>query len=338
MKIRLLLTYIILSIALISILYLPQKLNLLSSALFDKKSDYAATFSPLPIEVASSTAPKIEMHVSASSQPTSTPAKNSFLKNITETPPPSNKATSSLSMPSLISERKILSSDIIYKQGIEKIVNMFCSNGKGEYIIATGAIIHPNGYVLSNAHVAADLPMGSTCDIRRGSPSVPFATAKLVLVPSIYAKSSDPQTQAHNDVSIWKIENMQGPLPFWTIDESTKTQDEEKLLTLSYPAELLGSQLILKGVNLLFSETTVTASDAVLIKSRATISAQQGSSGGVLIDHYTGFIRGLMFAIDKEAPLVSDRNLYSITPHGINEAIKKETGKTLKEYLAGNPS
>jgi len=338
MKICSFLTYIILSFGLISIFYFSPKLELLLGTLFDKKSEYVSTPSSPSTEISSSTSPQLELQVSTSSQPTSTPTQKSSLKKITQTSPSSNKTTSSLSTTSPIAERKILSSDIIYKQGIEKIVNMFCNNGKSEYIIATGAIVHPNGYILSNAHVAMDLPIGSTCDIRRGSPSTPFATAKLILVPSIYTKSSDPQIQAHNDVSIWKIENIPTPLPFWIIDESTKTQDEEKLLTLSYPAELLGSQLILKGVNLLFSETTVTASDAILIKSRATISAQQGSSGGVLIDHYTGFVRGLMFAIDKEAPLVSDRNLYSITPHGINEAIKKETGKTLKEYLAGNPS
>ena len=45
-------------------------------------------------------------------------------------------------------------------------------------------------------------------------------------------------------------------------------------------------------------------------------------------------IRGLIFAVSENVN-IAEREIFSLTPKGINEIMQKETGTTLKEYLAG---
>jgi len=222
---------------------------------------------------------------------------------------------------------------LIYDQGLKSSVNLLCKGGPSEYVVATGAIIDSRGYLISNAHVAEGVDAKEPCTIRRGSPAQPFREATLIYTPISYKNATSEEEKARSDFSIWKI-NEPGEYPVWELEYEKSFFKNELLLTLAYPAELLGNELVFKSLNLIFSKTYVEATDTVIIRSTANISSQRGSSGGVLIDPYTMRIRGLIFAVSENTN-IAEREIFSLTPKGINEIMQKETGKTLKEYLAG---
>lgn len=245
------------------------------------------------------------------------------------TPLPVKSETSAPPQPILLPEA------VIYNQGLTSTVNILCEKNQREYIVATGAIVHSSGYILSNAHVAEGVPEHTECTIRRGSPAVAFATAHLIYIPEVYTATTSEETRARSDFSLWKI-NEPGDYPFWNIEYDQKFTNHETLLTLSYPAELLGNDIILKALNLVFSKTSVEATDSIIVRSSSNISAQHGSSGGILVDPYTSRVRSMIFAVGENTT-ISQRELYSLTPKSINIVLQKEIGKTLIEYLAELP-
>lgn len=221
---------------------------------------------------------------------------------------------------------------LIYDQGLKSSVNLLCKASPSEYIVATGAIIDSRGYIISNAHVAEGIDAKESCVIRRGSPARPFATAILIYTPVSYKNAAREEEKAQSDFSIWKI-NEPGEYQSWELAYEQSFYENEPLLTLAYPAELLGGELVFKSLNLVFSKTYVEATDTIIIRSTSNINSQRGSSGGALIDPYTMRIRGLIFAVSENAN-IAEREIFSLTPKGINEIMRKETGTTLKEYLA----
>lgn len=226
----------------------------------------------------------------------------------------------------------------LYAKGLLATVNFLCPNKNDTYTVATGAIIDVRGYIISNAHILDKDNLELICTIRAGSPAVNIGKAKLILVPSSYFATTDQQAQVRMDISIWKLEDARTDWPHWDIDFDAISKKDEQLLTQSYPAELLSSELVFKGLNLLFSNTTVTEVDTSIVASRATIAAQHGSSGGVLIDPYTGKLRGIIFGIsDDTTQAINKRVLYAITPSRINAIMWQETKKQFREYLTALP-
>lgn len=235
-----------------------------------------------------------------------------------------------------------LPSQELYAMASERIVNLFCELPNNEVAIATGVLIHPQGYILTNAHVA-DQEQSHTCLIRRGSPARNFAIAEPVFLPPNFSRESRTRENLAKDVAIWKITNViekssTGVFPFFSIYPANLPTDGTTLATFSYPAELLGSQAIVSALYLSFSETHIVSHDAYFIESREGLGSQKGSSGGILLDPFTGELAGLIFAVnDIKAEYVSERTLFSLTPFAINEAIRAATGKDLDTYLAELP-
>lgn len=235
-----------------------------------------------------------------------------------------------------------LSSRTLYEIAAERIVNLFCELPNNEVAIATGVIIHSNGYILTNAHVA-DTEQSRTCLIRRGSPARNFAIAERVFLPPGFTSESHTRENLARDVAIWKItdvieKNDASIFPSLSIRPAQLPADGAALATFSYPAELLGSQAVVSALYLSFSETHVVSHDAYFIESAEGLGSQKGSSGGILIDPFTGEFAGLIFAIsDAKTEYVSERTLFSLTPFAINETIRAATGKDLDAYLDTNP-
>ena len=231
-----------------------------------------------------------------------------------------------------------LPSQTLYALAAERMVNLFCELPNNEVAIATGVIIHPQGYILTNAHVAEGTGP-HTCLIRRGSPARNFAIAERVFTPPGFSTQNHTRENLAEDVAIWKITSVIGDeipdtFPFFSIPPAKLPTDGSALATFSYPAELLGSQAIISALYLSFSETYVISHDAYFIESAEGLGSQKGSSGGVLLDPYTGEFTGLIFAInDKKTEYVSERTLFSLTPFAINETIRLATGKDLDAYL-----
>src|SRR3990167_9977375 len=114
-----------------------------------------------------------------------------------------------------------LPSQTLYALASERVVNLFCELPNNEVAIATGVIIHPQGYILTNAHVA-QTEQSHTCLIRRGSPARNFAIAERVFLPPNFSSQSHTRENLAQDVAIWKITNVIersaiGTFPFFSI-------------------------------------------------------------------------------------------------------------------------
>jgi|GEM_PF-3355620 len=230
--------------------------------------------------------------------------------------------------------KKELSQDHIYQKGLSSVVNILCYKNKNEIVMATGSIISSDGLILSVAHMADGLNKNNlSCSVRRGSPANSFATAKLVFIPEAYGKAQTDGERAFFDISLWRIEGTSGNFTPLEIDYESLSHENERFLTLSYAAEFLSGEGVLHDLHLLFSSTESVSSESSYIKSRSSLSSQHGSSGGILIDPYTGKIRSMVFGVSNTEQ-VSERFLFSLTPASINKALLEETGLSLKEYIA----
>jgi hypothetical protein len=230
----------------------------------------------------------------------------------------------------------------LHRTASQSVVSLLCDEEGGTIAIATGNIIHPAGYILTNAHIVDKANKEQECTVRRGSPAQPFAIAKLLFTPTAFTASTSVLEQIKWDMAIWKIDRPSGATPLpetfeaLTLDRDHHFSAKEALATFSYPAELLSKEVILTSLYLVFSETEVEAIDEFFIQSLAGLGSQQGSSGGALIDPTSGKFVGLIFAINKETE-INKRRLFALHPARLGEIMKIETGKTLEEYLAAKP-
>ncbi|TSC77449.1 MAG: hypothetical protein G01um101429_1046 [Parcubacteria group bacterium Gr01-1014_29] len=236
-----------------------------------------------------------------------------------------------------------LGQNTLYALASERVVNLFCELEKNEVAIATGVIIHPDGYILTNAHVT-DTAKPKPCLIRNGSPARNYAIAERIFIPPQFSSTSTARENLAKDIALWKITKVlnddQSSAKFsaLAIRPAFQVTDKAPYATFSYPAELLGSPIIVSALYLSFSETIVQAHDAYFIESTQGLGSQKGSSGGILLDPYTGEFAGLIFAInDEKTQSIAERTLFSLTPFAINEAVRNATRKDLDAYLAELP-
>lgn len=252
------------------------------------------------------------------------------------------KQLEDIRIPTLEPTRTRLSQEALYRIGSDSVVNFYCQKGS-RATLATGVIIDPRGYVLTNAHIASEDAGEPTCVLRKGSPAETYALAKRIFTAPNFSDTLLESENLKKDVAIWRITGLVHgapvtSLPAILVDPTFTVLKDAPLSTFSYPAELLGSQAISQSLYLIFSETTVTLNDAYFIESEHGIGSQKGSSGGVLIDPYTGTFAGLIFAVSGEdSKLVSDRKTLSLTPFAIDQAIRNAKDMSLSEYLSTNP-
>ena len=107
---------------------------------------------------------------------------------------------------------------------------------------------------------------------------------------------------------------------------------DQPLATFSYPGELLGYEILLKSLNMLFGETIVNDFNADFIASGMSLSSQSGSSGGILVDIYTNNFAGLIFGVTTDTS-INQRKLFSLSPYAVNQVVKNETGFNLVDFL-----
>ncbi len=231
----------------------------------------------------------------------------------------------------------------LYDQASERVVNFFCNIGNGEISVATGVLISEKGYIITNAHVAEETK-SQRCLVRQGSPAHAYAFVERVFMPKNFSITKHSDENLRQDVSLWRVVSSanQTPLPVsfpaFTIDPTKEAVIGTALATFSYPAELLGFQAITTYLYLSFSETIVEAKDAYFIQSLQSLGSQKGSSGGALIDPYTGDFVGLIFAVSESKNTdISSRKLFSLSTRAIDEVVYNETGKHLYAYLETNP-
>jgi S1-C subfamily serine protease len=241
----------------------------------------------------------------------------------------------------------------LYAKALGAVVNIFCvDTAANAYIMASGAIIDPAGYVLTNGHVAVHFnDPGTDCVLRRGSPARNFARAKVVFLPNQAPKiggSDIPQ----NDAAILKITQMTdgspappaGGFEYFKIDPAYAVVLGETLYALNYPTEFLGAETALKDAGLVFSQGTVEsivtvdddASNAEAVYLKGELSVQHGSSGGIFLDSQKGEVVGLFVGL-TEGKTTAERKQFMFMSSYIDRIVRAAKGLSLAAYVDTNP-
>src|SRR3989344_7996888 len=288
---------------------------------------------------------KISINIPAgeNEEATSTPelkeVSESVILEPTPTPPPAPPA---------------VKSEEIYAKGLQASLNIFCyDKTEGVYIMGSGAIIHPSGYVLTNAHLATHFTeAGTECVLRRGAPAKNFANAKVVWIPDQTKKIADGEIPM-NDAAILKITSMTDPdasvgavgnLEYFKIDPFYLIKEGERLYSLNYPTEFLGAETALRDANLVFSLGTVEkivtideeTSTAEGIYLKGELSAQHGSSGGIFLDLQNGNVVGLFVGL-TEGATTADRKQFMFMSSYLERIMLEDKGIGLSAFLASSP-
>ncbi|MES2953300.1 MAG: trypsin-like peptidase domain-containing protein [Patescibacteria group bacterium] len=267
-----------------------------------------------------------------------------------------------------ISKRSIIPGPELNAKTRNALVNIICVTRSGGYlhpISGSGVIIDPRGVILTNAHVAQYMllenylvPDFVSCTIRTGSPAETTYRARLLYLPETWVKanaknlvSTLPQGTGENDYALLAITSSAtgNPLPtsfpYLSPDVLFETPSlNYPVLLAGYPAEYVGSIATQRNLYALSSASKIErgyyfpsekAGSLDLLSLGGNILAQGGSSGGAVVDHYTGTLLGILVTTTAGTK-TSEKELNGITLSHIDRSILAETGKGLSAFLAGD--
>jgi len=244
-----------------------------------------------------------------------------------------------------------IKSEEIYAKATRALVNIFCKDSEEQvYILGSGAVIDPQGYVLTNGHLAENFEKENVfCTLRRGSPASPFAKAKLAYLPDQNPLIGTTKI-AQKDFALLKITEAVGsnPLPetfdYFEFDPTYAVKPQEVLYSLGFPTEFLGAATIAQNTNILFTLGTIDRlvsadddlSDAEGAYLGGEISAQHGSSGGIFLEIQSSKIVGLFVGL-TEGETTAERKQFMFLISYIDDIVRQERGFGLKEFLYSHP-
>jgi S1-C subfamily serine protease len=243
---------------------------------------------------------------------------------------------------------------------LKSIVNIYCypkNGGKISGASGSGVMIDPRGLILTAAHIGqyfllTDYPKNgiADCVIRTGSPALSSYTAALVYIsPSWIAANSDtlvakaPKGTGENDFAILAITGTTTPnaLPksFTFVPLGTDTPKVgERLAIGAYAAQYLASDTIKLYLfpTIVFDSVTdrftFGTSTVDVLSINGTAAAQEGSSGGGLVDEHNQLV-GLITTSSVTGD-ISTHVLHAITPRHIRASFVKDSQANLDTYLA----
>ncbi len=256
--------------------------------------------------------------------------------------------------------------DQIYAENpADALVNIFCTFITDTTIRTTtgsGFFIHNDGVILTNAHVAQYLLLGSTdilgkaeCIVRQGNPAEPKYLAELLYIPPTWVQENAdlindtaPTGTGERDYALLYVTKAMGdgPLPeiFPTLpfdsDLLPRTITNKKVTAVGYPA----GSLLRHGpnTNLLPVTSTTTISElytygsnfADVFSIRGSQVGEEGSSGGPIINEAGAVIGIIVTRGDDERD--GSGSLRAITTSYIHRTILEETGFSLARNVSGN--
>lgn len=240
------------------------------------------------------------------------------------------------------------------------MVNIICTTdtaGPFESISGSGVIIDPRGVILTNAHVAQffllkDYPREDfvDCVIRTGSPARNAYTAKLMFLPPSWISHNakkivqeTPTGTGERDYALLKITGSVGsvtlPSQFPFLLTSLLPPDKgDTVLQAGYAAGFLGGITVQNDLFATSAYTTVRdvytfdANTADLFALGGTIVAQQGSSGGPVVNQ-EGILMGIIVT-STTADDTASRVLRALAASYIVRDFELERGKSLQSVLA----
>lgn len=247
----------------------------------------------------------------------------------------------------------------------DALVNIFCTFVTETTIRTTtgsGFFVHNDGVILTNAHVAQYLLLGSTnmlgdaeCIVRQGNPAEPKYLAELLYIPPTWVQEnaglindSAPTGTGERDYALLYVtkaidgETLPETFPSLPIDDELlpRTIADKKVTAVGYPA----GSLLRNGpsTNLLPVTSITTISElytfgsnfADVFSIRGSQVGEEGSSGGPIINEDGEVIGIIVTRGDDETDGVG--SLRAITTSYINRTILEETGFSLARNVSGN--
>ncbi|HEY4487098.1 MAG TPA: serine protease [Candidatus Paceibacterota bacterium] len=262
----------------------------------------------------------------------------------------------------------LLSTSFLNEKARSATVNIFCLTKTGgilDPISGSGVIINEAGVIITSAHVAQYYLLKDyltknfiECTVRTGSPATPTYTLEPLYLPPIWIesnaekiKSDAPMGTGEYDFALFRIV---GP-----ISEGNTLPTAFPFIEPANPDEQLveGSSVFLAGYSAGFIDNLSVSKNLWLSTSIAslknffvfhdggktpdllalsgTTAAQEGASGGAVIDFVDGKLWGLI-AARTAGNTTEERELRAITISHVSDTLEDYTGKTLAEFISGD--
>lgn len=227
-------------------------------------------------------------------------------------------------------------------------------------ISGSGVMIDPRGVILTNAHIGQyfllkDFPKENSvnCFIRTGSPATAAYKARLLYIdPEWIAENANfltterPMGTGEHDYAFLLIDKsisnvpLPDTFPFIEpgVNESFVKGDD--VLVGAYPAGFLGAATVEKELYAATSLVSIadlftfTSNTIDVLSLGGSVIAQQGSSGGAVVDAH-GKLLGLI-STSSDAPTTADRDLRAISMQYIDRNLLALNKTTLEMLLEGN--